>query len=80
MTRTEEQNYGCFRCGTVNPPCQKHRGSGRPICGVCGEDGIITQRQALDMLNNIYLQDESLIDEARDYDEYYLDYEEGENE
>lgn len=55
MTRDAECFYGCFRCGTLGGAWYEIDGGVRSCCE-CGEPGILTLQQALDMLNDIYLK------------------------
>jgi transcription elongation factor Elf1 len=78
MNREVEDIFGCFRCGTVRPTCDRNPDTDKIHCGVCGEISVVTFRQALDMLNALWLSNRKQVDESMLYDEYYFDFEETE--
>ncbi len=57
--------YRCFRCGTENETLmQNEEESAFGVCCSCGEESVVTFIQALDIINEYYLQKE----EAYDFD------------
>lgn len=76
MPRTEEKIYGCFRCGAIKPPLRHDLTTDKVYCGECGERGVVTFQQALDMLNDIYRRDPKDVIEALELDEFYIEEEE----
>ncbi len=73
MAREVEYEFGCFRCGEFRPPIQVDSDTGKIKCKGCGEESIVTFRQALDMINNYHLLHKDDIEKLMEYDEYYLD-------
>ena len=56
--------YGCFRCGdTLGPMIVQTDGYVR--CGGCNEVSVVTFQQALDILNNMWIEGN-----IRHYEEY----------
>lgn len=74
MNREVEDVYGCFRCGTVRPTCDRNPDTDKIHCGVCGECAVVTFRQALDMLNSYWLTHRKEVVESMEYDEYYHEF------
>lgn len=72
MSREVETTYGCFRCGVLTPALRRDVHD-RVLCGECGERGVVTFKQALDMLNNVWIYDRRAIEELTDIDEYYIE-------
>lgn len=70
MVRETEDTYGCFRCGALKPTCSQR--DEKVQCGECGEATVVTFRQALDMLNNLWLSNKNAVIDSMEYDEYYL--------
>lgn len=68
MGREVETIYGCFRCGSINGPLRDIQFI--PICGECGERAIVTFRQAMDALNEMWLKVPKEINEAIRADDY----------
>jgi len=71
MTFVENWNsvWACFRCGKVAGDVRKDSEEGPWICEECGESGIVTIPQALDIINDFYLREEFTLD----YDEEYYE-------
>ena len=61
------QLYGCFRCGRIMGDLKKEHEDAFPTCGECGENGVVTFVQALDLLNDVHLSGDL---ETHDEDEY----------
>ncbi len=72
MNREVEDVFGCFRCGTVRPTCDRNPDTDKLHCGVCGECAVVTFRQSLDMLNSLWLTQREEVNSSMEYDEYYL--------
>lgn len=72
MNREVEDTFGCFRCGTVRPTCDRNPDTDKVHCGVCGEAAVLTFRQALDMLNSYWMIHRHEVVQSMEYDEYYL--------
>lgn len=53
----------CFRCGTILPPFETDPSHAVYKCECCGERGVITIRQALDIINDHVLTKEVNIEE-----------------
>lgn len=70
--RDVEQEYGCYRCGTVRPIVETHKSTGEVRCGNCGEAGIVTLRQSLDIVNDYYIRHKKDCIGASEADEFYL--------
>lgn len=47
--------YGCFRCGEINGDIKEDLDQ-RYICDNCGERGVVTFVNALDILNETYIR------------------------
>lgn len=74
MPREVEKTYGCFRCGVLQGPISYDKVTERVSCGECGERGIVSFKQALDMLNELYGgSHHQKVMEAMDIDEYYIE-------
>jgi len=65
-----EQIYGCWRCGELMGEIRESEGSYGYICESCGEQGIVSFLNALDMLNDMYLKGDISPNEEEDI---YLD-------
>lgn len=69
----------CFRCGTRHDYLPEAEDTGFGICDECGEDAVLTFNQALDLLNDLYLNGtwdkDGYIEETlgEDYDELDFD-------
>jgi DNA-directed RNA polymerase subunit RPC12/RpoP len=61
MGREVETTYGCFRCGSLRLPV---RSDDPAACSECGERGIVTFRQAMDILNEMHLRSRKQLDEV----------------
>jgi DNA-directed RNA polymerase subunit RPC12/RpoP len=73
VTREVEDAYGCFRCGTIRPACVRESDDDKYECCECGEKAIVTLKQALDMINNHYLNNRTEVVNSMEYDQYYPD-------
>ena len=71
--------YGCFRCGEVMGDVgiiDEHM----PYCKECGEMGILSFRQALDIVNDFHRTGDLILsEEEQDYEEVLRIIEEEEN-
>jgi DNA-directed RNA polymerase subunit RPC12/RpoP len=70
--REVETEYGCFRCGAIRPEIRTDDNE-HQYCKECGERGIVSQKQALDMLNEIYRRNRRQVMDVIDLDEYYIE-------
>lgn len=65
----------CFRCGEIGGEYILDEGSGVAKCGSCGEHGVVSLIQALDLLNELHAKGMIInvedIEEAEDDDYYY---------
>lgn len=52
------QIYGCFRCGAVMGEMEKEEDTAIYKCCECGEHSIVGFVQAMDMLNELYVNGE----------------------
>ena len=69
--RREETEYGCFRCGAYRPAGTVDTLTNKQVCEECGEEGIVTFQQALDMLNEYWVRNHKEVIDLMDADEYY---------
>lgn len=66
MAREVETLYGCFRCGSIRSTLKHSLSEDLVLCGECGERGVVTFRQALDILNEIHLKNKHQLDDVLD--------------
>lgn len=66
--------WACFRCGAQQPDMSEDEATGLPICGECGEHGVVTFQLALDILNDMYLKEVFVPKGAEIYDDNTIDY------
>lgn len=66
MPRDVETLYGCFRCGALQPPLRHDLSEDIVRCGECGERGVVTFRQALDILNEMHLKNRRQLEDVLD--------------